>query len=336
MEMRPVLDFAPRRPKLSSQLMKGETRMMNESRPSMVRAFVAAAYAHLIRRMRGECPHLESRAAVRAEQLLQANRVNAQFVATMFHDLRTPLSIISGYSDLLLDGAFGRPTLKQAEVLERVSKSARELLEMMQVTLDLTRMNVQKVDLPLQDVKIAEFMKDVESETTGLHADSELVFEWNVEAGLPAVRTDAVKLKTILKNLISNAVRFTDQGRVTVSARSRDGGIELSVNDTGAGIAPEAQAAIFDPFEQGEQATARRHNAAGLGLYIARRLAEMLGGTIAVESQVGQGSTFRVWIPCDLLSEDPVIAARLGNDRNMPSPSTISGLRAHESLILGV
>jgi len=234
------------------------------------------------------------------EELACANRLKAEFVATMSHELRTPLSIIMGYNELLLEGAVGELAAEQSQILERVDKSARELLDMIQATLDLSRLEAKKVDLQLQDIHASSFLMDLDLETQGLQAPSGLAFKWKVAPDLPTIRTDPVKLKMVLQNLISNAVKFTDQGRVTVSAHRRDAGIEFCVADTGMGIAPELQAVIFEPFRQGDGSQTRRHDGAGLGLYIVQRLLDLLGGTISLESKVGQGSTFRVWIPSDV------------------------------------
>jgi signal transduction histidine kinase len=234
------------------------------------------------------------------EELGCANRLKAEFVATMSHELRTPLSIIMGYNELLLEGAIGKLTVEQSQIMQRIGKSAGELLDMIQATLDLSRLEAKKVELHLQDTHASSFLMDLDLETQGLQASSGLAFKWRVAPDLPTIRTDPVKLKMVLQNLISNAVKFTNQGRVTVSGHQRDGGIEFCVADTGIGIAPELQAIIFEPFRQVDGSETRRHTGAGLGLYIVQRLLDLLGGTIAVESKLGEGSAFRVWIPFDV------------------------------------
>ena len=118
-----------------------------------------------------------------------------------------------------------------------------------------------------------------------------------MDENLPSLYTDPEKLKVVLKNLIGNAVKFTPIGGITVTATSRDGGVEIGVADTGIGIPPEPLPLIFEPFQQGENASRSRQGGAGLGLYIVKRFLQLLNGTIAVESKIGQGSTFRVWLP---------------------------------------
>jgi signal transduction histidine kinase len=118
-----------------------------------------------------------------------------------------------------------------------------------------------------------------------------------VGRNLPRVHTDAAKLRVVLKNLIGNAAKFTERGTITLAARAVDGGVEFSVSDTGIGIAPEVLAVIFEPFRQGDSSSTRRHEGVGLGLYIVRRLLDLMGGQITVESTSGKGSTFCVWLP---------------------------------------
>src|ERR1043166_6061035 len=120
--------------------------------------------------------------------------------------------------------------------------------------------------------------------------------------GLPPLWTDLGKLQTVLKNLLGNAVKFTSAGRVTVAAAAKSGGVEISVSDTGPGIPPEALSVIFEPFRQGDSSLTRSYGGVGLGLYIVKSFLTLLGGRITVESEVGRGSTFRVWLP---LSPEP-------------------------------
>jgi signal transduction histidine kinase len=122
-------------------------------------------------------------------------------------------------------------------------------------------------------------------------------FTWDFSPDIPKLYSDPLKLKTVLKNLISNAIKFTDAGSINVRLWPRDGGTAIAVSDTGPGIAPEMLTSIFEPFRQGEPVMTRQHGGVGLGLYIVRRVLDILGGAIEVESTVGQGSTFRVWVP---------------------------------------
>ncbi len=234
------------------------------------------------------------------EELARANRLKSEFVATMSHELRTPLHIILGYTEMLLGGAYGVVSAQQADPLDRMDKNARELLEMIQATLDLSRLEGNTVEVQVQDIVTPSFLRELDMETRALQHASNLRFEWDIPAELPVLQSDPVKLKMVLKNLIGNAVKFTDTGYVTIGAVGRDGGVEISVADSGIGIPPEHHAAIFEAFRQVDGSDTRRHDGAGLGLYIVQRLLEVLGGSISVQSRVGQGSTFRVWLPIGL------------------------------------
>ena len=231
------------------------------------------------------------------EELGRANRLRSEFVATMSHELRTPLNVIVGYNELLIDGVFGELNRDQTETLHRVGKSARELLDLINATLDMSRLESGRLPVNLQDVWVPDLLREIDSETQGLRENTTVRFAWEVPAQLPYLSTDPFKLKMVLKNLIANAVKFTHEGSVTIVAQSGDGHIEFSIADTGIGISPEAQAMIFEPFRQVDSSITRRYGGVGLGLYIVRRLLDMLGGTVAVESEVGRGSTFHVRLP---------------------------------------
>ena len=147
------------------------------------------------------------------------------------------------------------------------------------------------------EVRMPELLTEIQTDTLGLQEQSSLAFTWRADAALPVLRTDRGKLKVVIKNLLGNAVKFTPAGSITVAAQRRRGGVEISVTDTGVGIPPEGKAAIFEPFHQLDNSTTRKYEGTGLGLHIVKRLLELLQGTIEVESEVGRGSTFRVWIP---------------------------------------
>jgi len=232
------------------------------------------------------------------EELNRASRVKSDFLATMSHELRTPLNAIVGYTSLLIDGAYGRMEDEQVQVLRRLDKSACELLELINSTLDVSRLEAGRMPMDIRDVSVSELLHEVDAETRGWREKPGLEFVWDVPARLPRLRTDPLKLKVILKNLIGNAVKFTDHGSVRVGARRVDRGVvEFSVEDTGIGIDPSARSVIFEPFRQGDSSDSRRHGGVGLGLYVVRRLVDTLGGDLALESDLGRGSTFRVSVP---------------------------------------
>jgi signal transduction histidine kinase len=234
------------------------------------------------------------------EQLKQANRLKADFVATMSHELRTPLNVIIGYNDLLLDGAFGDVSQEQEDTLQRMNRSAWELLDLINATLDVSRIESGQVPVELRAIDLSEFLVQIEEETQEMRAKPGLDFQWNIAPDLPELRSDPVKLKVVLKNLISNAVKFTDTGTVQVEIARKDSGVEFRVADTGIGISAEMQEAIFEPFRQIDGSITRRHSGVGLGLYIARRLLELVSGRISVDSEPGHGAMFRVWLPTSI------------------------------------
>lgn len=233
------------------------------------------------------------------EQAESANRLKSDFLSIISHELRTPLVSIIGYNDLLLDGVAGKLTEDQLDALQKIDKNLKKLLELINAILELSQIEAKSIEL--KAIKVSELIEEVKSETQGICEQSGLNFVWNVEPELLTLRTDSVKLKVVLKNLVSNAVKFTEKGSVAVDAHRQNGGVEISVIDTGIGIEQGALPLIFEPFRQVENPLTRRHGGVGLGLYIVRRLLELLHGTINVESEVGRGSTFRVWIPTNLV-----------------------------------
>jgi PAS domain S-box-containing protein len=231
------------------------------------------------------------------EQAERASRLKSDFLAIISHELRTPLNTVLGYTDLLLEQAFGPLTAEQCDTLQVVQRAAHEEAELITAVLDVSRLEAGGPPVEESAVDITVLMAELAGDTERLWAKPGLQWEWRLAPPLPALQTDRTKLKVVLKNLLGNAAKFTEQGRISVEVHPREGGIEFAVSDTGIGIAPEMKSEIFEPFRQGDNSATRRYGGLGLGLYIVRRMVELLGGTIRVESAVGQGSTFRVWVP---------------------------------------
>ena len=232
-------------------------------------------------------------------ELERANRLKSDFMATMSHELRTPLNIIMGYNALLLDEVFGSLSPDQADTVRRTQGSAEELLELINATLDISRLETGLPSLSLEAIDVGGLLEKLAAEMAQRYEKPTVALVCDASPQLPRIRTDAVKLKLVMKNLLSNAMKFTAEGCVTVSVCQRAAGVEIAVADTGIGIAPDVLPVIFEPFRQGESGPTRGYGGVGLGLYIVHRLVELLAGTVTVDTEVGRGSTFRVWLPLD-------------------------------------
>jgi len=229
-------------------------------------------------------------------ELKRANQTKSEFVATMSHELRTPLNVILGYNELLADGAMGTPTAEQKDALGRVRANALELLELVNATLDLNRLEAGSVSVNVQTVRLSELADEIDAQVRMLLADG-VELRWHVQPDPPAVSSDVAKLKVILKNLTTNALKFTKRGSVTVCFDVRDDNLLLEVADTGIGMTADAVQIVFEPFQQADASIQRDFGGAGLGLHIVKRLVTVMGGKIGVESQPGKGTTMRVRLP---------------------------------------
>lgn len=226
----------------------------------------------------------------------KANRLKTEFLATMSHELRTPLNVILGYTNILLEEETTSRT-EHVKLLHRVKRSAQELLELITATLDVSRLEAERMEVEIKEFQLSQLFEEIRAETQELQTKPNVRWEWRVEADLPALRTDPLKLKVVLKNLLGNAAKFTDAGAVVVAARRHGGGVEVCITDSGVGIPPESLSEIFDMFRQANGASTRFRGGVGLGLYIVNRLLALLRGAVTVESEIGKGSTFRVWLP---------------------------------------
>jgi signal transduction histidine kinase len=235
--------------------------------------------------------------AEKSEELALASQHKSQFLANMSHELRTPLNAILGYAELLVDGIYGTLPERVQGVLERVQNNGKHLLALINDVLDLSKIEAGQLTLVLEEYSLAEVVHAVTVATEPLAATKGLAFAVTIADGLPNGYGDARRLSQVLLNLVGNAIKFTDAGEVTVSAEAEAGQFVLTVRDTGPGIAPEDQDHIFGEFHQVDNSNTRQKGGTGLGLAISKRLVAMQGGGIAVESQVGRGSTFRVTLP---------------------------------------
>ena len=242
-------------------------------------------------------------------QLEQANRslVNAskakdEFLNIMSHELRTPLNVISGYAQILNDGVLGRVEPEQDHGLKTILVQSKELLRMINEVLQVGSLEGGNVSAKFADVNLRDFFADIRS-TYEVLPQKGIPLYWNIPDKLPMVNTDGEKLKHILQNLINNAIKFTEEGSVTISARHISQAIEFKVKDTGIGMPNETLPSIFQMFRQLDGSGTRSYGGAGVGLYIVKKFVELLNGKIEVESVLDKGSTFTVIIPIHASAE---------------------------------
>jgi signal transduction histidine kinase len=234
-----------------------------------------------------------------AIELEQASRLKSQFLANMSHEFRTPLNAILGYTHMLLQGVAGDllPAVKRQ--LQRIDSNGRHLLTIINEILDITRIEAGKMPMQLSEFNLNDLVPEVMAELDAVIARSKLAVTPKLSADVPLVFTDRQKVKQIVVNLLSNALKFTHEGRieiaVTLQPAARTATIEVA--DTGIGIATENHEKIFEDFRQVDDSPSRQYGGTGLGLAICRRLANALGGRIAVHSGIGTGSTFTLTIP---------------------------------------
>jgi signal transduction histidine kinase len=233
----------------------------------------------------------------KSRQLEEASQHKSQFLANMSHELRTPLNAILGYTELMADGAYGEPSEKMLGILQRLEANGRHLLGLINDVLDLSKIEAGQLELELSDYTVQDIAQTVRSTLEPLAADKKLAFKVEVAPKLPSGRGDGRRLTQVLINLVGNAIKFTDAGAVAIEAEAKDGSFYVSVRDTGPGISTADQAKLFQEFQQADNAITKKKGGTGLGLAISKRIIEMHGGKIWVESQLGQGSTFAFKLP---------------------------------------
>jgi signal transduction histidine kinase len=233
----------------------------------------------------------------KSRQIEEASKHKSQFLANMSHELRTPLNAILGYAELVLDGIYGDAPEKMRNVLERIQTNGKHLLGLINDVLDLSKIEAGQLVLSLNDYSIKDMMQGVYVAVEPLAGNKKLNFRLEMPPDLPPARGDERRLSQVLLNLVGNAIKFTDTGEVAMKAAAANGSYTVAVTDTGPGIAEADQAKIFEEFQQSESTHTKAKGGTGLGLAIAKRIVEMHGGRLWVESKLGSGSTFFFTVP---------------------------------------
>lgn len=265
-------------------------------------AELKVSYATLDQKVKDKTAELE-KANSELEQanrsLLRANKAKDEFLSVMSHELRTPLNVIVGYTGMIKDGLLGEINEEQQRALDKVVTRSDDLLKMIAEILQATSLEAGAVGVEVEEVSLARLLDDLKSNYE-VSVKEDLSFAWDYPLELPTVRTDGEKLKHILQNLINNAIKFTERGQVTISARynPKAKAVEFKVADTGIGIQRELLPLIFEMFRQADSSETRSYGGVGMGLYIVKKFTELLGGKIEAASEPGKGSTFSVTIPC--------------------------------------
>jgi signal transduction histidine kinase/HAMP domain-containing protein len=239
----------------------------------------------------------------KSKQLEAANRHKSDFLARVSHDLRTPLNSIIGFTRIVLRRMEGQLPELQKENLKKVLISSEHLLTLINELLDLAKIDAGKMEIIAETFRVEDVIHMTAATVEPLLKNGRVQLVRDIAPELPPVRTDRDKLKQVLLNLLSNSAKFTEQGEIRISAAQWNGTLKLAVSDTGIGMKPEALESIFEEFQQAEKTTSAQYGGTGLGLAIVKKFINLMGGEIAVESEVGKGSKFTITLPMELEKE---------------------------------
>jgi signal transduction histidine kinase len=234
----------------------------------------------------------------KGRQLEIANQHKSEFLANMSHELRTPLNAVIGFSEVLMEKMFGDVNEKQLDYLNDIHSSGKHLLSLINDILDLSKIEAGRMELDLAEFDLGGALANAMTLVKERAQRNGVELALEADPALGAFRADERKFKQIMLNLLSNAVKFTSSGgNITVRARPVAGGLEVAVADTGVGIAPEDQGAVFEAFRQVGRDYTKKAEGTGLGLALVRKFVELHGGAIRLESEIGKGSTFTFTLP---------------------------------------
>lgn len=277
-----------------------EDRFLNSREVQFCQIVAFATAIALSNAKKYEGLHAEARRRqIMAEQLADANRLKSEYLASTSHELRTPIATIMGYGHLLGDGACGPLTPEQKKAMGRLMENARGLLSIVDALLDYTKLEKGETGLFVKRGDVRTLLEELKKEFAPLESRKPFKVRYEVGEDIPLIETDWGKLKSVLANMLSNAIKFTDTGEVKLSVLKEvaNGNVSFVISDTGIGIPKDLIPLIFDKFRQLDGRAARNYEGTGLGLTICKNLVELIGGKIEVESEVGKGSTFKVTLP---------------------------------------
>ncbi len=276
-----------------------------------------------------ELSHQNSELVLQKRELDTANRLKSTFLSNMSHELRTPLNSVIALSVVLGRRLKEKISAEESRYLEVIERNGKDLLTLINGILDLSRIESGREEVNLTRFSLEELIEEIVEMMNPLVREKGIVLSNLMDAGLPPVTSDAVKVRHILQNLVANAVKFTESGAVEISVRLSDGEIHVAVHDTGIGIAADHLPHIFEEFRQADEGTARKYGGTGLGLAIAKKYAILLEGDIEVESSIGRGSVFTLRLPSFYAhsesGKDPVVTSGVNRSRKSNAPTIGNG-----------